>query len=152
MCISKTRTTHSPPAETDLGGVFRDLSLSFEVQELLTRRSFPVPVRALALLLTAASLNTRSGVTTFAQTDLGFANLLTSVIRRRRQVDLSDHRFPPLVQAALRVRTRALAGCLPVSTVPRRRVVSSDASNFLRAQTARAATFPHRAPAGVTLC
>ena len=137
-----------PSAEAEFDGVFRDLSLSSEVEGLLTRWSSPVPVRALALLFTAASLNTRSCVISFAQTVLGFVNLVSSVILRRCQVDLSDHRFPPLVLAALRVRTHTVFGALPV---PRRRVISSDASNFLRAQAARAA-LPQRAPAGVTLC
>ena len=135
-----------PSAEAEFDGVFRDLSLSSEVEALLTRWSFPVPVRALALLFTAASLNTRSCVISFAQTDLGFANLLSSFARRRCQVDLSDHRFSPIVLAALRARTHA------VPTVPRRRVVSSALYNFLRVQAARADTFPRRALSGVTLC
>ena len=100
-----------PTSATGHDDVFRDLSLSFGLQELLAMWPFPAPVRALALVFSAASLNKRECVTKFAQKDLGFANRLTSVIIGRRQVDLSDHRFPPLVTGALRVRTRLFAGC-----------------------------------------
>ena len=84
-----------PTAEADFDGVFRDLSLSSDVEALLTRWAFPVPVRAPALLFAAASLNTRMCVFKCGQTDLGFGNLLPSFFLGRCQVDFPDHRPPP---------------------------------------------------------
>ena len=147
-----------PSCETDHEDVFRDLPLSFVIQELLARWPLPVPVRALALIFAAASLNTRECVTKFAQTDLGFVNRLTSVFLERCQVDLSDHRFSPLIVGALRVRTRVCAGCVNSSPTPVRRVVSSAVSNLFRVQAARPPNHPcltvcsNPQPAGAGVC
>ena len=100
-----------PNMETGYEDVFRDLPLSFDVQELPARWPFPVPARALALVFAVASLYTRVCILRFAQTDLGFANRSTSAINRRCQVDFSDQRFSPIVSGALRVRTRVFDGC-----------------------------------------
>ena len=125
------------PLETGYDDVFRDLSLSFEVQELLARWSFPVPVRALALVFAVTSLYTRECILRFAPSDLGFANRLTSVIFGRCQVDFSDQRFSPVISGALRIRTRVFAGCSVFIPPQSRRVVSSAVLNLGRVQTAR---------------
>ena len=125
------------PLETGYDDVFRDLSLSFEVQELLSRWSFPVPVRALALVFAVTSLYTRECILRFAPSDLGFANRLTSVIFGRCQVDFSDQRFSPVISGALRIRTRVFAGCSVFIPPQSRRVVSSAVLNLGRVQTAR---------------